>query len=104
MFVGGIFAVVGLVGISTALVVLGLLSRRLGQVTRAPRYYLGFFVAALLIGLSILFRLVYLFQSIVPTADDSLAVLFYVGLPALALTFSLIIAWRYWSWLLAERS
>lgn len=55
VFVGGIFAVVGLAGISTALVVLGLLSRRLGQVTRAPRYYLGFFVAAVLIGVSICF-------------------------------------------------
>jgi hypothetical protein len=104
VFVGGLFALVGLFSIAVALVVLGLLSRRLGQVTRAPRYYLGFFVAAVLLIVSLLFRLFNVIQSYIPATDDPVAVIFYIGLPAFALTISLMIAWRYWSWLLAERS
>ena len=104
MFVGGLFALVGMFSITVALVVLGLLSKRLGQVTRAPRYYRGFFVAALLFIISLLFKLVNVLQSHIPSPDDPLALIFYIGLPAFALTISLMIAWRYWSWLLAERS
>lgn len=104
MLIGSIFVVIGLVAISIALVVLGLLSRRLGEVTRAPRYYYGFYFGALLIGISMIFRVLYATQGIVPSADEPIEVMFTIGLPALALTISLIIAWRYWSWLLAERS
>jgi hypothetical protein len=93
----------GVFSIAVALVVLGLLSKRLGQVTRAPRYYRGFFVAALLLIVSLLFRLLNLVQSHIPAADDPVSVIFYIGVPAFALTISLMIAWRYWSWLLAER-
>ncbi len=93
----------GLFSIAITLVVLGLLSKRLGKVTRAPRYYRGFFLAAVLLGVSLVIRLVNLLQSHIPSADDPTAIILYVGLPAFALTISLIIAWRYWSWLLAER-
>lgn len=75
----------------------------MGKVTRAPRYYLGFFVAALLIGLSVVVRLLDVLQLVVISAVDPFWVLVVVGLPAFGLTLSLIIAWRYWSWLLAER-
>ena len=98
------FALIGVFSIAVALVVLGLLSKRLGQVTRAPRYYRGFYMAALFLIVSLLFRLFNIVQSQIPAADDPVAVIFYIGLPAFALTISLMIAWRYWSWLLAERS
>lgn len=104
MLVGGLFALVGLFSIAVALVVLGLLSRRLGQVTRAPRYYFGFWISAFLLLVSLVYRLLNLLQSHIPPPDDAGAVILYIGLPAFALTISLIIAWRYWSWLLAERS
>ena len=104
VLVGGLFALIGLFSIAVALVILGLLSKRLGQVTRAPRYYRFFFIAAILLIISLLFRLFNLVQSHIPAADDPVAVIFYIGLPAFALTISLMIAWRYWSWLLAERS
>ena len=104
VLVGGLFALMGMFSVAVALVVLGLLSKRLGQVTRAPRYYRGFYAAAVLLIISILFRLVNILQSHIPAPDDSVAVIFYIGLPAFALTISLMIAWRYWSWLLAERS
>ena len=104
VLVGGLFGLVGVFSIAVALVVLGLLSKRLGQVTRAPRYYRGFYVAAILLIVSFLFRLLNVVESHIPAADDPVAVIFYIGLPAFALTISLMIAWRYWSWLLAERS
>ena len=69
MFVGGLFALVGVFSIAVALVVLGLLSKRLGQVTRAPRYYRGFYVASLLLIVSLLFRLFNVVQSYIPQND-----------------------------------
>lgn len=104
MLLGGLFALVGLFSIAVALVVLGLLSKRLGQVTRAPRYYIGLWLSAALLIVSLAYRLLNILQSHIPLPDDPGAVILYIGLPAFALTMSLIIAWRYWSWLLAERS
>lgn len=101
---GGFFASLGILSIAIALVILGLLSKRLGKVTRAPGYYRVFYVAAGLLLISLFVRLADALNTRVPHADDPAAVILYLGLPAFALTISLIIAWRYWSWLLAERS
>lgn len=85
-----------------ALVVIGLLSRRLGEATRAAPYHIGFYVAAGLVLVSVLARLFNLL--FVPaTVDDPLWIALYSGLPALAVTIGVFVAWRYWSWLLAER-
>jgi hypothetical protein len=92
--------------ITGALLVIGLLSRRLGRATRAAPYYIGFFVAALLVGSSVLARLVNLILRIADAnrlQQDTLWVLLYHGLPALGVTLGVVFAWRYWSWLLAER-
>jgi predicted tellurium resistance membrane protein TerC len=85
------------------LIVMALLSKRLGSVTRTRPYYLGFYLAAVLIGVSILARLL---DATPPTAhfDTFAPVLIVVGLPALGITIGVIVAWRYWSWLFAERS
>ncbi len=101
----GLLGVVGPAAISLMLTVLGLLSRRLGSVTRAPRYYLGLFLGAGLMLISAAARAWNVGRELPPSAlgQDPLWVVLYVGLPALALTLSVIIAWRYWSWLLAER-
>lgn len=104
MVAGGLFGLVSMLSIAVALLVLGLLSKRLGQVTRAPRYYRGLYAAAVLVIISLLFRLQNVIQLRIPATDDPVTVIIYSGLPAIALTISLIIAWRYWSWLLAERS
>ena len=101
-----IAALIGLLGplaFAVALVVIGALSKRLGAQTRARPYYLGFYAAAALMLLSIGAQLLALL-SIVPHPDgDLLWVLLGDGLPALAVTIGVILAWRYWSWLLAER-
>jgi hypothetical protein len=97
--------VIGGLALAAVLVLLGLLSKRLGAVTRAPRYYRGFLVAAALLVISAVARIVNLVQPVDPATlhTDPVWVLLYNGLPAIALTISVVIAWRYWSWLLAER-
>ena len=92
--------------ITAALIIMGLLSRRLGRATRAAPYYIGFFVAGGLVGFSALARLVNLLLHIADATmlqQDTLWVLVYHGLPALGVTLGVVFAWRYWSWLLAER-
>jgi hypothetical protein len=98
-----LFSLLGMISVVVSLLVLGRLSHRLGKVTRAPRFYLGFYGAGVMIGLSVLARLLGDLNITVISTTDAFWVFLIVGLPAFALTLSLIIAWRYWSWLLAER-
>jgi hypothetical protein len=89
--------------VSVACVVMGLLSRRLGLTMHVPPYYLGFFVAAGLMLISGAARVLTVLDPPDGTPGLLRVVLVY-GLPAIALTLAVILAWRYWSWLLAERS
>jgi hypothetical protein len=100
-----IFSVFGIVSIVLAMVVLGRLSKRLGAVTHTPRYYIGFYTAAALMSISVLVRLFdWLRKADLSSLNsDPGWILLYIGLPALAVTLAVITAWRYWSWLLAER-
>jgi hypothetical protein len=103
----GLFGLIGPISIGLALLVMGLLSKRLGNVTRAPRYYFGFYVATFLMGISILARLLNTGRGpefVRELNSETGWVLLYNGLPALAVTLGLFVAWRYWSWLLAERN
>jgi uncharacterized membrane protein len=85
------------------LVVLGYLSRKLGGVTHARPYYAGFFLAALLVVLSVSIRFLRLVSTTVVSDMAQWGVL-YNGLFAAGVTLGVFVAWRYWSWLLAERS
>lgn len=93
----------GLALLAASLVWLALLSRRLGRVTHAPPYYIGLLVAAGLMLLAALIRLVNDLRGANASAESGWWVLAYTGLPAIAVTTALVFAWRYWSWLLAER-
>jgi hypothetical protein len=99
----------GLIGpasMMVMLVVLGLLCRRFGQATDTPPYYLGLFVGAFLVGIGLFARaanLVLGFSEALAQQQAATWTLLYDGLPALGLTISLAVAWRYWSWLLADR-
>lgn len=96
----------GPLSMTVALVALAILSRRLGATTRAAPFYLGFFVAAVLIAISLIARvanLIFGFAGDAVLSQDVLWTLLYAGLPALGVTLGLVMAWRYWSWLLAER-
>lgn len=103
---GALFGLMGSVSIAVGLVVLGLLSKRLGSVMRTPRYYVWFYVAAVLMAISIVARMLNIghgAEAASHLTQDGLMVALYVGLPAIANTIGVITAWRYWSWLLAER-
>jgi len=95
-----ILNIIGVMGIMVLLGVLGFLSRRMGKATQAAPHYIGFFLAMTLVGVGLVARIIN------PDADltqNGLAVMVYNGLPAIGLTIGAIIAWHYWSWLLAER-
>ncbi len=100
---------IGLIGplsMAVVLIALGILSRRLGATTRAAPYYLGFFIAAALMVISLIARLANLIFGLASDAllsRDLTWTLLYAGLPAFGVTLGLVMAWRYWSWLLAER-
>ena len=101
MSVTTLLGLLGPLSLVVLLVVVGLLSKRLGEQTHAKPYYLGFYVAALLVLISAAVRIL---DSILDVpADDIRWIIVEDGLPALALTIGIMIAWRYWSWLLAER-
>ena len=93
----------GLALLAMSVTWLALLSRRLGRVTHAPPYYIGLLVAAGLLLLSAIIQLINDLRGVIISATNSWWVTVYIGLPALAITIALVFAWRYWSWLLAER-
>lgn len=100
-------AAVGFIAIAGALLIMGVLSKRLGQVTKAAAYYRGFYVASVCVMIGALARLIPTGSKLAPPPDlqeNILWVLLYNGTPALGVTLGVIFAWRYWSWLLAERS
>jgi len=96
----------GQVALSVTLIALALLSRRLGRVTGARRYYLGLYIAAALITIGALVRLLANLSLLAQnpySGDNGVYILLAYGLPALGLTLALLVTWYYWSWLLAER-
>jgi hypothetical protein len=96
----------GLAGVALAFIILGLLSKRLGKATRTSRHYLGFFVAAELLLVSVVAQignLLFHIASVDELANSFLWVFLYSALPAIGMTIGLYFAWHYWSWLLAER-
>jgi hypothetical protein len=99
-----VFATLGPAGIAVALVVLGMLSKRLGATTRTGAHYGWFFFSALLMIVSAGARVAGMWSVSQNLANEPLWVLLYHGLPALAITIAVFTAWHYWSWLLAERS
>lgn len=99
-----ILAVIGPISITILLFTLGTLSRRLGRVTHAKPYYLGFYGAAVLMACASVVKLTAL--QLAQTTDlyqnNEWSILYYACFAA-GVTLGLIVAWRYWSWLLAER-
>ncbi len=100
-----VLSLLGLCGpasIIVALIVLALLSQRLGAVTKRPPLYRWLFVSVALVGISVIARLVNLGAAEPPGRGSIVVMLDDVPL-ALGLTLAVFIAWRYWSWLLSER-
>ncbi len=101
-----LFGALGMMGIGIALVILARLSKRLGKATRSKPYYIGFYVGAIfLFSVAVLQSLNAIFNFAPPDllAAEPVWAVVYHGFPALGITLGLYFAWRYWSWLLAER-
>jgi hypothetical protein len=99
------FGLLGVGGIGVMLVVLGLLSKRLGAATKAARRYYGFYAAAGFLFASAGVQALNLLLRLAPESallDAPAWLLVYIGLPAVGVTIGLVYAWHYWSWLLAE--
>lgn len=106
MSVTTLAGLLGPIGIGALLWLLGRLSQRLGRVTRSRPYFIGLYVAAMLVWLGTLARLVFLtggLASLAESQQNRLVTLLGQGLPALGLTLGVVVIWYYWSWLLAER-
>lgn len=101
-----VFGIIGMTSIVIMLILLGLLSKRMGKVTKTPSYYTGFYIGSAFVFIGIIVRLVNFADQMTNTTSSHniLPVLLYNGAPALGITIGVIAAWRYWSWLLAERS
>lgn len=106
---GALFSLLGVLAplaVAVTLVVLGLLSQRLGAVTSMPPYYRWFYVSALLVSVAAFFELLYVLSVYVDSASafsgEGFFLLTYGAPFAVGLTISVVISWRYWGWLLSE--
>ena len=108
--IGAILGSIGLASLVYALLILAPFGRKLGAVTKMKRYYRGYYVAASLVSVALVIRIVRASvfwappESIPSLLNSSLFYLFLYHLPlALGLCLGLLISWYYWSWLLKER-
>lgn len=79
--------------------VMAQISRRFGEVTHRPPLYRGFYAAIVLILIPLGVRLLAIGHSIESSLE---AVLYHVPL-GISLSLAVIIAWRYWGWLVYAR-
>ncbi|MBC7223219.1 MAG: hypothetical protein H5T59_02920 [Anaerolineae bacterium] len=92
-----------------ALIILARLSEKLGAVTKMRPYYRGFYLSVALLCLSLASRLVRI-SAVLTEAGQSVSLLeqegFYLlthHLPmALGMLIAILVAGRYWGWLLKE--
>lgn len=92
-----LLSAIGPISILFTLVVMGLLSQRLGAVTKMRPLYRWFYVAAAFLGVSTILRLLGM-----GGPDETLSLLYSVFFVT-GVTLGVVVAWRYWSWLFGER-
>jgi len=105
----GLIGMMGIASLLYALNLLNQLSRKLGSVTKMPPFYRGYYVAIALVAIAGLARLAHISglgnleqPDIAWLGSTGFALLTYHVPLALAVTISLFVTWRYWSWLLRE--
>ncbi len=100
--------IIGLLAVFFSLFILANISRRLGEVTTMKPYYRGFYVAMGILLIPLMVRIVRSNVVLSPEVQPALwrTPLFHLAafyLPfAIAITISVIVAWRYWGWLFRE--
>jgi hypothetical protein len=104
-FLGGI----GLFSTVFLFHIMSQLSKKIGEVTKMPDYYRGFYVSQLLTIVALVSYLLKASVNLSPEEFSSIFSnpLFYLStyhLPLiLGATIALVVTWRYWGWLLWER-
>jgi len=108
--VGAILGTFGLISLIYALLILAQLGKKLGAVTKMRSVYRGYYAAVVLVGLSLVLRLVRASvfwaepDSLPAALNEPLLYLLLYHLPlAVGMTVGLAITWHYWKWLLKER-
>ncbi len=99
-----LLSLLGPIALTFLLLALGFISRKLGRVTHAAPAYIGFWAAGLLSALATWVQLYSL--QLAQTSelyDNAQWMVIYNALLATAVTVGLLVAWRYWSWLIADR-
>ena len=102
-------SVLGLLASLYMLYILSTLSRRLGNVTKMKPYYRGLYVAIALILIAVVAHLLRVVGWLDHDSPPNLVitqsfylVTYYIPM-AIAVTISLVVVLRYWSWLFTER-
>lgn len=107
-----ILALAGCVGeaaIIYTVIILARLSQKLGAVTKMPPYYKGFYVSVALLCLALVSRVVHISAVLTETgrtaalfAEESFSLAAHHVPMALGMLVSVLVAGRYWGWLLKE--
>lgn len=90
------------IAIMIMLVVFAELSRRLASVVRAKPFHRWFYVAAACVGISVVMRLLSIGQSAdyFKVDEHVTAASWYIVPMSLGLIIGIVVAWRYWGWLI----
>jgi hypothetical protein len=96
----GLLGLIGPIAIIIALLVMASLSQRLGAVTRRTPLYRWFYISAVFVMGGLIWRFLTL---VAPDIFGHQNPLLYDIPLAVGLVIALVVAWRYWSWLLSER-
>jgi len=105
----GLSGSLGLLAVIYTLFVLAAFSQKMGDVLKMPPLYRGLYLGAACLTVALIVRFLrvsVLLASAEGAAflqDDWFYLLAYHVPLALGLTVSLVVIWRYWSWLLRER-
>jgi len=105
----GLAGSLGLLAVIATVLTLAALSQRIGEVRKRPPIYRGFYVGVVCLIAAFLIRFLRVSALLAPPEgptflnDDRFFLLAYHLPLFLGLTVSLVVTWRYWSWLLRER-
>lgn len=103
-------SVLGLLSALFMLYLFSTLSRKLGEVTKMKPHYRGLYIGMGLVVLAIVAHLLRVAAMLKPTnlpeifTDEVFYFIVYYLPLALAVTISLVVVFRYWSWLFTERN
>lgn len=105
----GLAGSLGLLAVIATVLTLAALSQRIGELRKMPPLYRGFYISAACLIAALFVRFLRVSTLLAPPEgptflnDDRFYLLAYHLPLALGLTVSLVVTWRYWSWLLRER-